>query len=621
MSILSPIAASILNSIQTSLKGEGKADTSNFITLLEGNPSAPAAANTQPSVMDSLYSKEPAQPVAASRTSDEEFVDARPQADSQRSTEKNASSDTRDDRRERPAPEARSADDAPRRISAVNTAKKLAPKENRQAEQGAPAPAKADKEEKVATKEDSDPSDDINALQAVIQGKIEALSNVLSLLAGMVGATAVSQVSVQVIQQSVTVEGTLDVQQPLADLSGRFEQLMAAISADQNLPADLKDALAKTFGDFKSLINTFTKGELDPLVDVNDTISAQATDIQTDLATAMQLLPKKAGAAELSAPLAKALKQMNDWVSDVKQLSASKQFTQVPVGNVTTDIALDVQPKVAPEARGPQTAAHALAAAATAPKIVSDVSAVTPKDVADTSIVMVSAKEAPALAAANTAAPLQPNIVSNHTAPVAAAIAASSEAAGNFSGNASTGGQGGQQSQTSPLAASGTATPAGAAAPGSTSPFASALKAANPAPSAPVADQVVFNIRTALKSGAKQIEIRLDPEELGKLHIKLDISSDGKASGIVITADNKYTLELLQRDVRGLQQALADAGIDPEGSSLSFNLRDGQQQQEDKRQQMASYAAPPKEEEEISPLAVVTRSYVVSTADGLDIQI
>ena len=49
---------------------------------------------------------------------------------------------------------------------------------------------------------------------------------------------------------------------------------------------------------------------------------------------------------------------------------------------------------------------------------------------------------------------------------------------------------------------------------------------------------------------------------------------DGRAAATII-ADRPETLELLQRDSRGLQQALQDAGLKSDSANLSFNLGGG----------------------------------------------
>jgi hypothetical protein len=94
-----------------------------------------------------------------------------------------------------------------------------------------------------------------------------------------------------------------------------------------------------------------------------------------------------------------------------------------------------------------------------------------------------------------------------------------------------------------------------------------------------VADQVAVHITKAIKGGDDHIKINLRPESLGQVEVQLKISSDGRVQAVV-QADKPETLELLQRDARGLERALHDAGLKTDSGSLSFNLR-GQDQQRD----------------------------------------
>ncbi|MDX2145652.1 MAG: flagellar hook-length control protein FliK [Rhodospirillaceae bacterium] len=87
-----------------------------------------------------------------------------------------------------------------------------------------------------------------------------------------------------------------------------------------------------------------------------------------------------------------------------------------------------------------------------------------------------------------------------------------------------------------------------------------------------VIEQIKVNITRAAKAGLDRVTIQLRPEELGRIEIKLEMSQDGKVRA-AITADNPATLELLQREARGLERALLDAGLRADASNLEFNLR------------------------------------------------
>ena len=56
--------------------------------------------------------------------------------------------------------------------------------------------------------------------------------------------------------------------------------------------------------------------------------------------------------------------------------------------------------------------------------------------------------------------------------------------------------------------------------------------------------------------------------------MKLSINHDGRVT-MVVSADRSDTLNLLQQDQASLTQALRDAGLSADSSSLSFNLRGG----------------------------------------------
>lgn len=91
-----------------------------------------------------------------------------------------------------------------------------------------------------------------------------------------------------------------------------------------------------------------------------------------------------------------------------------------------------------------------------------------------------------------------------------------------------------------------------------------------------VMEQINVHIDKAVKDGVDTVKIQLKPLDLGKIEIKLEMA-DGRVSATV-TADKPETLALLQRDSKGLEKALEDAGLKPDGYGTSFNLRGGEHQ-------------------------------------------
>ncbi len=84
-------------------------------------------------------------------------------------------------------------------------------------------------------------------------------------------------------------------------------------------------------------------------------------------------------------------------------------------------------------------------------------------------------------------------------------------------------------------------------------------------------EQVMFQLSRNVKSGNDQMTIQLNPADLGSVNIKLNFAGDGSVQGTVV-ASNPATLDLLLKDVRGLERALQDAGLSADPGSLQFSL-------------------------------------------------
>ncbi len=92
-------------------------------------------------------------------------------------------------------------------------------------------------------------------------------------------------------------------------------------------------------------------------------------------------------------------------------------------------------------------------------------------------------------------------------------------------------------------------------------------------PSAPPAhEQVAVHVRKAVAEGLDQITIRLNPAELGRIDVKIEVGSDGTLRA-AFAADKQMTLDLLKGDSRQLEQALSEAGLSTDAGGLNFSLR------------------------------------------------
>lgn len=86
--------------------------------------------------------------------------------------------------------------------------------------------------------------------------------------------------------------------------------------------------------------------------------------------------------------------------------------------------------------------------------------------------------------------------------------------------------------------------------------------------------------------GVTNFQIRLDPAELGRVDVKLQIRENGEVNASLVV-DRVETLQMLRRDASTLQNAFEQAGLKQSPDGLTFSLRgEGQQgqQQEQRRQ-------------------------------------
>jgi flagellar hook-length control protein FliK len=120
--------------------------------------------------------------------------------------------------------------------------------------------------------------------------------------------------------------------------------------------------------------------------------------------------------------------------------------------------------------------------------------------------------------------------------------------------------------------------PVALTAPAQTSPQ---TTGANPAPAPQMTPQaaavplagIAIEIAGKALAGKNRFEIRLDPPELGRIEVRLDVDRDGNATTHMV-ADRADTLDLLRRDSSGLERALQDAGLKTGDNGLQFSLRD-----------------------------------------------
>jgi flagellar hook-length control protein FliK len=105
-------------------------------------------------------------------------------------------------------------------------------------------------------------------------------------------------------------------------------------------------------------------------------------------------------------------------------------------------------------------------------------------------------------------------------------------------------------------------------------PISTANLTATPATGAAVPlSGLAVQIAATVRSGKTQFEVRLDPADLGRIDVRIQIDSNGQVTSH-LTVEKPETLTMLQQDAPQLQQALNDAGLKTGSGGLQFSLRD-----------------------------------------------
>ncbi|MBL8551386.1 MAG: flagellar hook-length control protein FliK [Hyphomonadaceae bacterium] len=102
-----------------------------------------------------------------------------------------------------------------------------------------------------------------------------------------------------------------------------------------------------------------------------------------------------------------------------------------------------------------------------------------------------------------------------------------------------------------------------------TAPAAAAPSLRTASPAAQVAQQIVRRV----ENGATTFDLRLDPPELGRVEVRLEMSRDHRVVAHIV-ADDASALQHLVRSAREIESALQSAGLELTQNGLSFDLAD-----------------------------------------------
>jgi chemotaxis protein MotD len=135
---------------------------------------------------------------------------------------------------------------------------------------------------------------------------------------------------------------------------------------------------------------------------------------------------------------------------------------------------------------------------------------------------------------------------------------------------------------------------------------------------------LAVQIAASARAGNSRFEIRLDPAELGRIDVRLDVDRHGNVTSH-LTVEKPETLAMLRQDAPQLQRSLEDAGLKTGQNGLQFSLRDqssgqhnnsnGQAERQPQRLIISDANAAP------LMTANTTYAYAASANRGLDIRV
>jgi flagellar hook-length control protein FliK len=135
---------------------------------------------------------------------------------------------------------------------------------------------------------------------------------------------------------------------------------------------------------------------------------------------------------------------------------------------------------------------------------------------------------------------------------------------------------------------------------------------------------LAVEIAASALNGKSRFDIRLDPADLGRIDVRIDVDRSGQITSH-LRVEKPETLSMLQQSAPQLQQALQDAGLKTSGGGLQFSLRDQNSsgQNGNDNQQNGNTQRLIVTDDETVPAQLVGRSYgrMFGSQGGVDIRV
>ena len=133
---------------------------------------------------------------------------------------------------------------------------------------------------------------------------------------------------------------------------------------------------------------------------------------------------------------------------------------------------------------------------------------------------------------------------------------------------------------------------------------------------------LAVEIAVSARSGKSRFEIRLDPADLGRIDVRIDVDRNGRVTSH-LTVEKPETLSMLRQDAPQLQRTLDDAGLKTGNGGLQFSLRDQSSSGRDGDETGRNAQRLVISDDETIPAAIAGRTYgrVLGSSSGVDIRV
>lgn len=144
-------------------------------------------------------------------------------------------------------------------------------------------------------------------------------------------------------------------------------------------------------------------------------------------------------------------------------------------------------------------------------------------------------------------------------------------------------------------------------------------------PSQVPSSAIAMQMNKHIQKGVSNFEIRLDPAQLGRVDVKMEISTDGRLTAHMIV-ESPETLDLLRKDANALEKALTNAGLEIDDEGMTFSLsEDNQQTASQETENEGSHTSASTSDQDASSeddaLTTAPTYYFTNNASGVDIRV